>query len=175
MSFNLDSAIRKVPNFPKEGILFYDVTGILVDPAAFRHCVDTMVARCAGRGIDAIAAIEARGFIFAAPLAERLGLPLILVRKKGKLPGKTISRSYELEYGRAEIEIHEADIPRGKKVLLVDDLVATGGTLLAAADILRQGGATVAGVLAVVGLPFLDYAAKLAGIPVETLIDYHGE
>lgn len=173
--FNLDDAIRKVPDFPKPGILFYDITSVLTNPDAFRHCVDSMIKLYKGAELDAIAAVESRGFLFAAPFADRLGIPLILVRKKGKLPGKTLSKRYDLEYGSAEIEIHEADIPRGGKVLLVDDLVATGGTLRAAADVLIQGGAMPIGVFSVVGLPFLHYDVTLAGLEVRTLIEYFGE
>jgi adenine phosphoribosyltransferase len=110
--FNLDEAIRKVPDFPKKGILFYDITSVLTDPEAFRYCLDSMVKLYKGEDLGAVAAIESRGFLFAAPLCDRLGLPLILVRKKGKLPGKTRSKKYQLEYGEAEIEIHAADIPR---------------------------------------------------------------
>lgn len=173
--FNLDDSIRRVPDFPKPGILYYDITSILSNPKAFRYCVDAMVKMYKGNDLDAVAAIESRGFLFAAPFADRLGLPLILVRKKGKLPGKTISRSYSLEYGQAEIEIHEADIPRGGKVLLIDDLIATGGTLRAAADILIQGGAIPSGVFGVIGLPFLKYEEVLTGLEVRTLIEYFGE
>ena len=173
--FNLDDAIRKVPDFPKPGILFYDITSILTNPDAFRFCVDSMVKLYKGEGIDAVAAIESRGFLFAAPLCDRLGLPLILVRKKGKLPGKTRSKKYELEYGEAEIEMHEADIPEGGRVLIVDDLIATGGTVKAAADLLVEGRAKPAGVFAVVGLPFLHYESYLQGLPVRTLIEYFAE
>ncbi|MBN1520234.1 MAG: adenine phosphoribosyltransferase [Spirochaetales bacterium] len=173
--FNLDDAIRKVPDFPKPGILFYDITSVLTNPDAFKYCIDAMVKLYKGRDIDAVAAVESRGFLFAAPFAERLGLPLILVRKKGKLPGKTRSRSYALEYGEAEIEMHEADIPAGGKVLIVDDLIATGGTLKAAAELLREGGAEPVGVFAVIGLPFLDYASVLGDMDVTTLIEYFGE
>ncbi len=173
--FNLDDAIRKVPDFPKPGILYYDITSVLANPDAFRYCVDSMVKLYKSARIDAVAGIESRGFLFAAPLADRLGIPLILVRKKGKLPGKTLSRSYSLEYGTAEIEIHEADIPKGGKVLLVDDLIATGGTLRAAADVFIQGGAVPVGVFSVIGLPFLHYDTTLAGLAVNTLIEYFGE
>ena len=111
--FNLDDAIRKVPDFPKKGILFYDITSILTNPDAFRFCIDSMAEIYEDEGLDAVAAIESRGFLFASPLCDRLSLPLVLVRKKGKLPGKTRTRKYELEYGEAEIEMHEADIPEG--------------------------------------------------------------
>jgi adenine phosphoribosyltransferase len=173
--FNLDDAVRKVPDFPKKGILFYDITGVLTNPDAFRFCVDSMVKLYKGERLDAIAAIESRGFLFASPLCDRLGLPLILVRKKGKLPGKTRSKKYLLEYGEAEIEMHESDIPAGGRVLIVDDLIATGGTIKAAAQILSEGGATPVGAFSVIGLPFLHYAETLAGLPVKTLIEYFGE
>lgn len=174
-SFDLDRAIRKVPDFPKPGILFYDITSVIAEPAAFRFCVDAMVERYGNRGIEAVAAIESRGFIFAAALCDRLGLPLLLARKKGKLPGATISSSYALEYGVAEIEMHVSDIPRGKSVLIVDDLIATGGTVGAVADLLRRGGARPVGAFAVIGLPFLAYQKTVGDLEVQTLIDYHGE
>ncbi|MEI6874821.1 MAG: adenine phosphoribosyltransferase [Spirochaetota bacterium] len=173
--FTLDHAIRKVEGFPKPGILFYDITSVLTNPDAFRHCVDSMVRLYKSERLAAVAAIEARGFIFAAPLCEKLGLPLLLVRKKGKLPGKTRSKKYELEYGEAEIEMHVDDIPVGGRVLIVDDLIATGGTIRAAADLLLDCGAEPVGAFAVIGLPFLDYKSVLGGLPVQTLIEYFGE
>ncbi len=173
--FNLDDAIRKVPDFPKKGILFYDITSILTNPDAFRFCIDSMAEIYEDEGLDAVAAIESRGFLFASPLCDRLSLPLVLVRKKGKLPGKTRTRKYELEYGEAEIEMHEADIPEGGRVLIVDDLIATGGTVKAVGEILVEGGAVPAGVFAVVGLPFLQYEKNLEGLPIRTLIEYFGE
>lgn len=173
--FNLDDAVRKIPDFPKPGILFYDITSVLANPDAFRHCVDSMVKLFKDERLDAIAAIESRGFVFAAPLCDRLGLPLLLVRKKGKLPGKTLGRSYELEYGTAEIEMHADDIPAGGRVLIVDDLIATGGTIRATADLLMDGGAEPVGAFAVIGLPYLDYRSSLGDLPVTTLIEYFGE
>lgn len=174
-NFNLDAAIRKVPDFPKKGVLFYDITGILSVPRAFKFCLDSMVEMYKTEQIDAVAAIESRGFVFAAPFADRLGIPLILIRKKGKLPGKTISKQYQLEYGTAELELHPQDVPEGKRVLVVDDLIATGGTLRAATDLVSLAGASVAGIFGVVGLPFLNYKALLGTIPVKTLIEYHHE
>jgi adenine phosphoribosyltransferase len=174
-NFNLDGYIRKVPDFPKKGILFYDITSILTQPAAFRYCIKTMAERYRGKDIDAIAAIEARGFLFAAPFADHLGVPLILIRKKGKLPGQTRSKKYQLEYGEAEIELHTADVKPGQRVLLTDDLVATGGTLRAARELLAECGATVPEIFGVVGLPFLNYEKTLAPTPVHTLIQYQGE
>jgi len=169
--FSLDDHIRKVPDFPKKGILYFDITSILADPEAFRFCIDSMVSEYGG-SVDAIAAIEARGFLFAAPAAAALRLPLIPIRKKGKLPGATLSRKYDLEYGQAEIEVHRDDVPAGKRVLLVDDLIATGGTLAAARDILVEGGALVPAIFGVVALPFLGYGKVLAPTPVKSLIEY---
>jgi adenine phosphoribosyltransferase len=174
-NFNLDDYIRKVPDFPKKGILFYDITSILTQPAAFSHCIAAMADRYRGMNIDAIAAIEARGFLFAAPFADRLGIPLILIRKKGKLPGQTRSKKYLLEYGEAEIELHTADVKPGQQVLLTDDLIATGGTLRAARELLTECGATVPEIFGVVGLPFLNYEKTLTPTPVYTLIQYQSE
>ncbi len=174
-TFSLDDSIRKIPDFPKPGILFYDITGILVDPKAFKYCIDQMVRMYRKEKIDAVAAIESRGFVFAAPFAERLGIPLILIRKKGKLPGKTYACKYALEYGSAEIEVHQADVKAGENILVMDDLIATGGTLNAAKNVLEQGGATVSGFFGVVGLPFLNYAQVLGDTPVRTLVEYYGE
>jgi adenine phosphoribosyltransferase len=173
--FDLDRAIRKIQDFPKPGVLFYDITGILADPQAFRYCVDRIVQRHRDQGLGGIAAIEARGFVFAAPAAYALQVPLILIRKRGKLPGATHRARFTLEYGEDEIEVHRADVHRGQRILLVDDLIATGGTIRAACGLLEQAGATVAGIFAVIGLPFLNYAPVLSGYPVQTLIQYQGE
>ncbi len=175
MEYDLDRAVRKVPDFPKPGILFYDVTGILTTPEAFRWCIDRMESLYRSRGFDAVAAIEARGFVFAAPLADRLRLPLILLRKKGKLPGETLTAKFALEYGEDAIQVHRSDVRPGAVVLLVDDLIATGGTLKAAAGLLAAGGARVGAIFGVIGLPFLHYDRVLAGYDVTTLVDYHGE
>jgi adenine phosphoribosyltransferase len=172
---NLDDYIRKVKDFPKPGILFYDVTGILASPEAFRFCIDKMAALYKDKNIEAVASIESRGFIFAAAFAARAGIPQILIRKKGKLPGKVIRKEYALEYGTGEIEIQEVDIPKGRRVLLADDLVATGGTFRAAHDILVEGGAFVPEIFGVIGLPFLHYDKQLPGVPVTTLINYNNE
>ncbi len=173
--FNLDDAIRKVPGFPKPGILFYDITSILANPDAFSYCIDSMLKLYKDLEIDAVAAIESRGFIFAAPFCYKRGLPLLLVRKKGKLPGKTISCSYELEYGSAVLEMHVEDIKPGARFLIVDDLIATGGTINATIDMLQRSGAVPVRAFSVVGLPFLNYEEKIKGIGVDTLIEYFGE
>jgi adenine phosphoribosyltransferase len=171
----LDRAIRRVPNFPKPGVLFYDITGILITPGVFSYCINEMTAACKKEKIDAVAGIEARGFVFAAPIAVKLGVPLILIRKKGKLPGKTFSCRYALEYGMAEIEVHSGDVTAGQRVMLLDDLIATGGTLKAARSVLEEAGATVAGFMGAVGLPFLEYDKALSPTPVTVLITYDSE
>lgn len=168
----IDNAVRRVPNFPKEGILFYDITGVLVNPEAMNYCFDKMYEIYKDANIDAVAGIESRGFIFAAPLAARLNKPLILIRKKGKLPAETYTCKYDLEYGTAEIEVHKADISKGQKVLVVDDLIATGGTLAAAKNLLAQGGAEVLEFFGIIGLPELNYQKVLAPDRVTTLINY---
>ena len=173
--FDLDSVIRKVPDFRKEGGLFYDVTGILINPEAFKYCIDRAGEIFDGQKLDAIAAIDARGFVFAAPLAYAKGLPLVLVRKNGKLPGDTYRKKFALEYGEDEVEVHRSDVQPGQRIIIVDDLIATGGTLRATADILTEAGATVEGIFAIIGLPFLNYMDQLGGYTVHTLIDYHGE
>ncbi len=171
----LDVAIRKVPDFPKRGVLFYDITGILVNPPAFAYCIDRMIELYGRRPIDGVAAIESRGFIFAAPYAHRQGLPLILLRKKGKLPGATYRVAFTLEYGQDVLEVHKSDLHPGQKLLLVDDLIATGGTLRAATQLLSLGGAAVTSIFGVVGLPFLHYEKALGDFEVRTLIQYENE
>ncbi|WP_461255023.1 adenine phosphoribosyltransferase [Treponema sp. R80B11-R83G3] len=173
--FNLDDYIRKVPDFPKKGILFYDITSILATPKAFKYCIDKMTEIYTGHTIDAIAAIEARGFLFAAAYAYHNSIPVIPIRKKGKLPGVTLSKKYDLEYAQAEIEVHAADVPKGKRILLTDDLIATGGTLNAARSLLIEGGAIVPEIFGIVGLPFLNYGKILSPTPVTTLINYNVE
>jgi adenine phosphoribosyltransferase len=175
MQLNLNEYIRKIPDFPKKGILFYDVTSILATPKAFAWCIDTMEGLYRDQQIDAVAAIEARGFVFAAPFAVRMGLPFILIRKRGKLPGKTLRETYQLEYAEAEIEVHEDDVPKGKRVLLMDDLIATGGTLGAAYELITRAGAVVPEIFGIIGLPFLYHDKVLHTIPVRTLINYDAE
>jgi len=174
-SLNLDDYIGKIPDFPKKGVLFYDITGILTAPKAFTYCIERMMEIYTDREIAAVAAIEARGFLFAAPFALRMGIPLVLIRKKGKLPGKTITKKYALEYGEAEIEIQPDAVPQGGRVLLMDDLIATGGTLNAARELIAECGGVIPEIFGVVGLPFLNYEKILAPTPVRTLINYHSE
>ncbi len=173
--FDLDSAIRKVPDFPKPGILFYDITSVLMNPQALKYCVEKMVGLVDKKAVNAIAAVESRGFLFAAPVAYTLGLPIILLRKKGKLPGETYRINFALEYGEDTLEVHRSDIYSGMRVAVVDDLIATGGTLKAASELLRKGGALIEGIFAVIGLPFLNYSTVLADYDVVTLIRYNGE
>ena len=171
----LDKNIRRIPDFPKPGILFYDITSVLVNPEAFKYVIDQMVSIYKDKKIDAVAGVESRGFIFAAPFAEKLGIPLILIRKKGKLPGDTYECSYSLEYGSATVEVHKADIKKGQNILVVDDLIATGGTLAAAKNLIEQGGAEVTDFFGVIGLPFLNYQKVLEPCTVTTLINYDSE
>ncbi len=173
--FDLDQTIRKIPDFPKPGILFYDITSILIRPEAFRYCIERMRRLYEGAGLTAVAAVESRGFLFAAPFAHEMGLPLVLLRKKGKLPGETYRIQFKLEYGEDTIEVHKSDVLPGARILLVDDLIATGGTLKAACSLLELAGGRVEGIFAVVGLPFLHYDRALAGYRVTTLINYHSE
>lgn len=172
---DFDKCIRRVPDFPKPGILFYDVTSIMVNPQAFKFVIDEMVKIYKDKKIDAIAGIESRGFIFAAPLAEKLGIPLVLIRKKGKLPGETYECSYSLEYGTATVEAHKADIKKGQNFLIVDDLVATGGTISAARNLIEQGGAEVSDIFGVIGLPALNYESVLKPCHITTIINFDGE
>lgn len=172
---DLDKAIRKVPNFPKPGILFYDITSIFTNPQAFRFVVDKMDEIYKDTRIDGVIAIESRGFLLGAPFALKRGIPLVLARKKGKLPGDTVARSYSLEYGEASLEIHKSDLTPGKRWLIVDDLIATGGTLEAVAGMVEHQKAEVAGIFALIGLTFLDYEHKIKKYKPVTLINYAGE
>jgi adenine phosphoribosyltransferase len=172
---DLDAAIRKVPDFPKPGILFYDITSIFTNPAAFKFVVDSMMDHYKGLDVDGVIAIESRGFLLGSCFAVNRGLPLILARKKGKLPGKTVAVSYDLEYGSATLEIHEADLALGKRWLIIDDLIATGGTLSAVAQMIEGRGGEVLGIFSIIGLPFLKYGEKIGKYNPKTLIDYDSE
>jgi adenine phosphoribosyltransferase len=171
----LDSSVRRIPDFPKPGVLFYDITGVLANPAAFSYCIERMEELYAEVALDGVAAIESRGFVFGAPFARDRRLPLILLRKKGKLPGATWQTRFTLEYGEDVLEVHKSDVRPGMRLLLVDDLIATGGTLRASIELLSLGGAEVAAIFGVIGLPFLGYQETLAGHAVTTLIQFHGE
>ncbi len=172
---DLDKVIRKVPDFPKPGIKFYDVCSIFSNPGALAYVIDCMIEIYANEQIDGVIAIESRGFILGSPFAIRAQLPLILARKKGKLPGRTLAESYALEYGEATLEMHIDDVPEGKRWLIVDDLIATGGTIEAVAKMISRRKGQVAGVFSIIGLPFLNYEEKIGQYNPRTLIDYYGE
>jgi adenine phosphoribosyltransferase len=168
----LTDHIRDIPDFPKPGILFKDITPLLADPAAFAESVRVLSDHYRGQPIDAIAAAEARGFLFAAPMALELKLPLIPLRKPGKLPYRTYSLKYDLEYGQAELQMHVDGVAKGARVLLVDDVLATGGTMKAGCALIEQAGGTVAGCAFLVELSFLGGREKLAGYDVHALVAY---
>jgi adenine phosphoribosyltransferase len=169
---NLKSAIRDVPDFPKKGIVFKDITTLLKDPVLFRRTVDLLAVLAGNRPVDKVVAIESRGFILGGVLASRLGAGFVPVRKPGKLPAKTLKASYELEYGTDSLEIHEDALVRGEHVLIVDDVIATGGTARAVGDLVDRLGATVAAYAFLVELSFLNGREKLAGREVLSLIRY---
>lgn len=154
-------AIRDVPDFPKPGIMFKDITPVLEDPVLSADIVDEFRSRLQGKRIDAVAGVESRGFLFGMPLAIELGVPFISVRKKGKLPYKTVSYKYDLEYGNAEVEMHMDSVKKDWNVLIHDDLLATGGTAAAAAELIQMEGGKVAGFAFMVELSFLVGANKL--------------
>lgn len=173
----IKSLIKTVEDWPKEGISFRDITPIFTDPKGLRIAVDAYVHRYISSDITHIACIDARGFLIAAILAYELQKPLILIRKKGKLPGKTISEKYALEYGEAELEIQQGSVKAGDNVLLFDDLIATGGTLFAAINLLTNQGASIQEVAAIIDLPDLGGSKKIqeASIPVYSLCSYDGD
>lgn len=167
----LAQKIRKIPNWPEEGILFHDITPVLQSPEYFRLLVDLLVYRYMGQKIDAVAGLDARGFIIGAALAYQLNVGFVPIRKKGKLPFDTVSQSYALEYGEATVEIHTDAVKKGARVLLVDDLVATGGTMLAGVELIRKLGGEV--VEAAVILEFTDLTGgekiRASGVPLFSL------
>jgi adenine phosphoribosyltransferase len=169
---DLGKLIRDVPNFPIEGILFKDITTLLRDPQAFRQAIDGLGAHYAGQQIDRVVAIESRGFIIGAPLAYKLGAGLVPVRKPGKLPAQTISVEYSLEYGTNTLEMHLDAIEPGQRVLIVDDLLATGGSAKAAIDLVERLGGVVVGLAFLVELKFLRGVERLKGYDVFSLIQY---
>jgi adenine phosphoribosyltransferase len=169
---HLKQKIRHVPDFPKPGILFYDITTLLRDPVGFREAVDAVEAPYKGGAIDLVVGVESRGFILGAALADRLGAGFVPVRKVGKLPSTTVKVTYDLEYGSDSLEMHDDAIAAGQRVLVVDDLLATGGTARATVDLVRRLGGHVAGVAFLVELTFLGGRAKLAGEDVFSAIQY---
>jgi adenine phosphoribosyltransferase len=172
----LKNAIRSIPDYPKPGIIFRDITTLLADPRAFRRAIDELVQPWSGSKIDKIAGIEARGFILGGAVAHQLSAGFVPIRKKGKLPHKTVSISYSLEYGDDEMEIHVDAVKPGEKVILVDDLIATGGTAEAAVKLLKKIGAEVVATVFVIDLPDLGGAKKIEalGVPVRSLIAFEG-
>jgi adenine phosphoribosyltransferase len=158
----LDQTLRTIPDFPKPGIMFKDITPVLEDPILCQDLVDDFISKLSSIKIDAVVGVESRGFLFGLPLAMALKVPFITVRKKGKLPYKTVSYSYDLEYGSAEIEMHKDSIQPGWNVLVHDDLLATGGTAAAAAELVKMEGGLVAGFSFLIGLSFLNGAKKLS-------------
>jgi adenine phosphoribosyltransferase len=178
MTKNADIAalIRTIPDYPKPGIMFRDVSSLLLDGAGFRKTIDRMAAMVAP-DTAFIAGVEARGFIVAAGLCHALGLGMVMVRKPGKLPGNKIGIDYTLEYGTDRIEMHTGQVPQGARVLLVGDLIATGGTALAAVELIRRGGGIVGQALFIVDLPDLKGADRLRvnGVETDSLTVFHGE
>ena len=173
---DLRSAIRNIPDYPKKGIMFRDITTLLGDARAFRRAVDAMVQPWAGSKIDKVAGIEARGFILGGAVAHQVSAGFIPIRKKGKLPHTTVRIAYSLEYGVDEMEMHEDAVVKGERVIVVDDLIATGGTAEGAVKLLRQMGAEVLAACFVIDLPELGGADKLRkmDVPVRTLISFEG-
>jgi adenine phosphoribosyltransferase len=169
---DLRAYIRDIPDFPKPGILFKDITPLLAEPAAFRYAVDLFVQKYRGAGIDSVAAAEARGFLFASPVALALERPLIPLRKPGKLPYRTHAHAYDLEYGTAELHMHIDAIHPGSRVLMLDDLLATGGTMKAGCQLIEKAGGLIVGCAFLVELLFLHGRERLAPAEVFSLIQY---
>ncbi len=176
MTMNFADAIRTIPDYPKKGIMFRDITTLLGNPRAFRRAVDELVQPYAGVRIDKVAGIEARGFILGGAVAHQLSTGFVPVRKKGKLPHTVIGEDYDLEYGKDRVEIHADAVKQGDNVLLIDDLIATGGTAMAAIKLLERAGAKVIGCSFVIDLPDLGGAGKVRalGKEVQTLVAFGG-
>ena len=166
----LESRIRDVPDWPKPGVMFKDISPLLADPTAFAALVDALAERCEGR-VDKVVGMEARGFILAAPVAYRAGAGFVPVRKAGKLPCATYAQSYDLEYGSATLEVHQDAFGPGDRVLVIDDVLATGGTVQATIDLVRRSGAEVVGVSVLLELGFLDGRARLASSLPDDLLE----
>ena len=169
---HLKSRIRHVPDFPKPGILFYDITTLLSDPRGFRETVDAMVAPYKGQALDAVVGIESRGFILGAAVANALGCGFVPIRKPGKLPAKTVRESYSLEYGADALEMHDDAVGPGARVLIVDDVLATGGTAAAAARLVKQVGADLRAMAFLIELNFLNGRTKMPGETVYSVLQY---
>ena len=169
---DLKKQIRHVPDFPKPGILFYDITTLLRDPAGLRAAIDSLATPFTGKGIDLVVGIESRGFIFGAPVADRIGAGFVPVRKSGKLPSACVRASYALEYGTDTLEMHTDAIKAGQRVLIVDDLLATGGTASATAGLIKGVGGNLVGLAFLIELVGLEGRAKLAGEQVHASLTY---
>ena len=169
---DLKTQIRSVPDFPKPGILFYDITTLIGSPSGFAATIDALAAPYMGQGIDAVVGIESRGFILGAPVAERLGAGFIPMRKPGKLPSRTVRAEFALEYGTDALEVHEDAIRPGQRVLIVDDVLATGGTAQAAVSLVKQIGGKLHGLAFLIELPFLNGKAKLPGEQIFSVLQY---
>ncbi len=169
---DLKQHIRNVPDFPKAGILFYDITTLLRDPEAYRITIDMLSTPFEGQGIDAVVGIESRGFILGAAVAHRIGAGFIPIRKPGKLPAKALKETYDLEYGKDALEIHEDAVERGQRILIVDDVLATGGTAAAAVQLVRKLGGELHGVAFLIELLLLNGKQKIAGENVHSVLQY---
>ena len=172
MPIDLSEHIRNVPDFPVAGVQFKDITSLLLVPQAFDATIDRMVERAGEMRLDCLAAVDSRGFLFAAPMATRMGLPLVLIRKAGKLPGATLEVEYSLEYGENKLQIHAADVAPGSRVLIIDDLVATGGSLQAAAGLIEKAGGITAGFGVVIELIGLGGRQALADYDLFSLVTF---
>ena len=174
---DLSQLVRSIPDYPKAGIIFRDITTLLTDPGGFRRAVDELVHPFAGTGVNKVAGIEARGFILGGAVAHQLSVGFVPVRKKGKLPWQTISVEYELEYGTDEVEIHIDSLEAGDRILVVDDLIATGGTACAAVDLVRQAGGEVVGASFVIDLPDIGGRKRLEamGVPTRAIMAFEGD
>jgi adenine phosphoribosyltransferase len=169
---NLKSKIRNIPDFPKAGILFYDITTLLQDAAGFRLAIDSIADPFTGEGIEMVVGIESRGFIFGSAVADRLGAGFAPVRKPGKLPSTTVRASYDLEYGSGSLELHDDAVKSGQRVLIVDDLLATGGTAKATSDLVNRLGGTVHALAFLIELIGLNGRERLAGQRLHTVLQY---
>ncbi|HEY9626160.1 MAG TPA: adenine phosphoribosyltransferase [Coleofasciculaceae cyanobacterium] len=169
---DLKSLIRDVPDFPKPGIVFKDITTLLNNPEGLRYTINSLADKCTPLAIDYIIGIESRGFIFGMPLAYKMERGFVPVRKRGKLPAAVYSAEYALEYGTDQIEMHQDTMPAGSRVLIVDDLIATGGTAAAAANLVEQADCQIAGFAFIIELLFLEGRKNLPDVPIITLLDY---
>ncbi len=171
----LEKSIRSIPDFPKKGILFRDVTTLIQNKEAFKKSVDLLAKKFKGKGIDKVVGVEARGFIFGAAVAHKIQAGFVPVRKKGKLPFKTISTTYQLEYGTDTLEIHQDAIKTGEKILVIDDLLATGGTVKAVIELVNRLGGKISGVGFIIELVDLKGRDKFKEYPVFSLVKFKGE